>query len=196
LKNINENSVSEQVSRGEKRVQETESFENVLSKNSENFETKTASEPLYTAGNSELDGLLSEATTTKTEQAINAKAEQVQQAKPENQMISSKQATEIAAQGLQEFCNGVAESTGRQLTFGSTFVKLFSCALSPVIQKYSRHINVDPDNVDLDSWQPELLALGSITALGGSTFLQCRKPIELKADNKGAESGDKSEPSA
>lgn len=189
MEKVNKDVQDKPTGRGETRLNASEDFKNVLAKNSVIPETENDSTPIYSAENAELDKLLGEETATIADKATQ-EIEQVKQDKP---MISSKQAVELAVAGLQELCNGVAEHSGRQLKFGSTFVKLFSYALAPVIQKYSRHIDVDPDNVDLDSWKPELYAIGSLTALGGSTFMQCRQPIEHE---KGAESGDKSKHSA
>ena len=185
LETVNKDVLDKPTGKGETSLNASKYFKKVLLKNSIIPESENDTAPIYSAKNSELDKLLGEETATIADTATQ-EIEQVKQDKP---MISSKKAVELAVAGLQELCNGVAEHSGRQLKFGSTFVKLLSCALAPVIQKYSRHIDVDPDNVDLDSWKPELLALGSLTALGGSTFMQFREPIE---HDKGGKSGDKS----
>lgn len=196
MKNTSENSVSEPVSRGEKRIQETENFENVLSKNSINTETKTASESLYNAENSELDALLDQSTATKAENTLNEKAEVSQSVSAEHQPLSIQKSAALAVGALQELCDAAAKYTGRKLVFGEKFVRVYAAAAAPVISKYSRHVNLDPEKVDLDSWMPEFLAFGSVAAVGTSVFMQCREPIEHKAENsEEVKGGDKSEPS-
>lgn len=193
MENINKSNGSEHVSRGASRVQETENFEKVISKNSINSETKTASEPLYIAENSELDSLLGEATTTKAEQALNDNAEESQPVTGENQPLSIDKAAGFAVGALQELCEAVKKYTGRELSFGNKFVQVYAAAAAPVISKYSRNINLNPEKIDLDSWMPEFLAFGSVAAVGTSVFMQCREPIEHQPEEtKGAKSGDKS----
>lgn len=191
MKNTSDSSVS----RGTLRLEQTENFENVV------LEIPKADNdgiPLYTVENSDLDSILDEATETKADKAQTEKAEQSQEKHQKGQMLSAEKASKLARNGLQEFCNGMSKHTGKSLSFGENFVKVFVAATTPVIQKYSRHIDLDPENVNLDSWTPELLALGSISAVGGSTFLQLRNqpPADVVEDDKGGVNGDKSEPSA
>lgn len=189
-----ENTSENGQSRGELRLQKTEEVSNMILENSK---PDNDGIPLYTVENSELDGMLNDATETKADKEQDEKAEQNQEKHQKGQVLSAEKASKLALNGLQEFCNGMSSHTGKSLSFGENFVKVFVAATTPVIQKYSRHIDLDPENVNLDSWTPELLALGSISAVGGSTFLQLRKqpPVVVTEDKEGGVNGDKSESS-
>jgi hypothetical protein len=186
MENLKENKVAVAVNRGIERLEQSESFANDLEKPVQNYESDIALETSYQANNPELDALLVEETTTKAEE----KAQETEQGQEQKAkaMIDSAQAAGIAVAGMNELVKGIGEATGRQIVFGNMFMQVVSCALAPVIQKYSRYIDVDPDGVDLDSWKPELYALGSLSLIGGSIGWQCRKPLEV---DKGAENGDK-----
>lgn len=190
-----ENTSENGQSRGKLRLEKTDEVSNMIL---EHAEGDNSAIPMYTVENSELDSILGDATQTKAEQAQTEKTEQAQEKQQKGQMLSAEKAAEIALGGLQEFCDAMSSHTGKPLGFGKNFVKVFTAATTPVIQKYSRHVDLDPKNIDLDSWVPELLALGSVSAVGCSTFLQMRKPPPVvdQEDSKGGVSGDKSEPSA
>jgi hypothetical protein len=189
LKKTSDSNVSKQVSRGEKIENIKADFRNENRNETENSTSDTTLEPTYSAENSGLDSILNEATTTKAEihQAETAVKKQ------EKQMMSDEEAAGFAVMGLQQFSDAVTSFSGRKLKFGKEFVGIFAMATVPIIKKYSRYITLDPSKIDLDSWMPEILALGSVTAIGGSTWFQLRQPEEEPVENEqGADNGDKS----
>ena len=62
---------------------------------------------------------------------------------------------------------------------------------APVIMKYESKINIDPNEVDTDSWVPEIMALGGICTARLPIYLQVRSN-----EPTGGENGDKSKHSA
>jgi len=195
LKKSNETVQSEPMSRGEKAENIKAEFSNGFENNSKNLESETPLNCTYDVENLELNGILDDATVTQAEIAGIERAEKAQA----KQLMTVEEAAGFAVKGLQQFCTGIAKMTGKNLEFGEQFVGLFAMATAPVIQKYSRHITLDPEKIDLDSWMPEILALGSITAVGGSTWWQLKNQPEPlpehkkdKTDSKGGEHGNKS----
>ena len=181
METTNENGQPSPANRGEK----VENIKDDFSKTLEHPSQTVEPERTYSADNSGLDALIDEATATKAD-VTPSKPEAVQQ------MISAEEAAGLAVGALQEFCTGIAKMTGKKIEFGGKFVTVFAMAATPVIQKYSRHINLDPEKVDLDSWAPECLAVGALAAVGGSTWWQLRNAEPISAEvETGGDNGDK-----
>ncbi len=181
---------NEQLSRGEVRLNSESTHAQSLENITEHSELQTDSYPAYDAENSELDAMLRESTTTKAE---TREAEREEKAK-EVPLISDEDACNYALMGLGELQNELQKHTGRQVEFGQKTAMLFSMLCAPVIQKYGRNLmQLKGDNIDLDSYTPEMMAAGGLAVVAGSAWFSLKDAPPLPEDEQtsDAESGDK-----
>ena len=179
-------------SRGVLRLEKSEEVSNTVLENSSE---ENDGIPTYTTENAELDDLLNEATTTKADAEQQENAEQMhgnsENSKKSKGKMSAEQAMKIAMSGLGQRIEMASELTGKQITLGKAPAILFAMLTAPVIMKYESKINIDPNEVDTDSWVPEIMALGGICTAGLPIYLQVSSN-----EPTGGENGDKSKHSA
>jgi hypothetical protein len=159
LKQASENSQS----RGVLRLEKSEDVSNMILENSKG---EDGSIPMYTVDNSELDDLLGEATTTKDETEQQEKSEQAHEQRQSQAKVSAKEAMSIAVAGLGQITKIASDITGKDIVLGELPTTLFAALTAPLIQKYKPKMTVDPENINLDSWVPELMALGGVGVAG------------------------------
>lgn len=194
LKNTNENGQS---SRGKKALDVKENFENFenIEFNSENISensvVENGTDSTYSAENSELDAMLDDATTTQEQHKAN---ERDQQATPKSKYMPVEQAMDISLKGLVGLTKMASEYSGREIEINQNSAMLFATLTAPMIQKYGARINFDPNKVDLESWMPEMMALGGIAVVGYPMFKQMQAPLPktVKNDESEADSGNQS----
>lgn len=173
MKNTNNNGQSSEPSRGEKALDTKADFSNALENNIEISTTENAPEYTYSAENSEFNNFINTASTTKAELASQEKK---QASESESKYMSAEQAMDIALTGLAEISEMAQEHTGKKIVFGEKVTMLFAAMTAPVIRKYGAKINIDPENVDLDSWMPEIMALGGVALAGFPMYKQITDP--------------------
>lgn len=156
-------------SRGVLRLEKSEEVSNMIL---ENTETENDGIPIYTVDNSELDDLLGEATTTKEETKQQEKTEQTSDSKQKQSKVSAEDAMNIAVTGLGQITKIASDLTGKDIVLGELPTTLFAVLTAPLIQKYKPKMTVDPENVNLDSWMPELMALGGVGVAGVPIWFQ------------------------
>lgn len=176
-------------SRGELRLKKSEEISNVVLENSKEDNDGI---PMYSVENSELDGLLDEATTTKAETEQQERTEQTSEGNQKQASVSLKEAMNLAVGGLGQITKVASDITGKEIVLGEIPTTLFAVLTAPLIQKYKPKMTIDPEDVDLDSWMPELMALGGIGAAGLPIWFQVKSEESTEVVNH----GDKSQPSA
>lgn len=167
--------------RGVLRLEKSEEVSNTI------LEDSDGDTPSYTVDNSELDGLLNDASTSKADTQQQEK-EHTEKSPP----ISSEEAIKYAVKGLAQLTKIVNDLSGKNIVLGELPTTLFAVLTAPLIQKYKTKIDIDPQNVDLDSWVPELMAVAAVGVVGLPVWLQT-KSDDVKG---GPKNGDKSKPSA
>lgn len=158
-------------SRGVLRLEKSEEVSNMILENSE---TENDGIPTYSVDNSELDDLLGEATTTKaeTEQQEKGGCDSPGEQPQQQTKVSAQEAMELAVKGLGQITKIASDMTGKDIVLGELPTMLFSVLTAPLIQKYKPKMTVDPENINLDSWMPELMALGGVGVAGLPIWLQ------------------------
>lgn len=156
-------------SRGELRLEKSEEVSNMILENSG---AENDGIPVYAVDNSELDDILNDATTTKAETEQQEKAEQTNDSNQKQSKLSAEEAMKIAVAGLGQITKIASDLTGKEVVLGGLPTTLFAALTAPLIQKYQPKMAVDPDNVNLDSWMPELMALGGATVAGVPIWFQ------------------------
>lgn len=158
-------------SRGVLRLEKSEEVSDMILENSKEEKDEV---PLYTVDNSELDDLLGEATATQAENEQQEKSEYdspgEQSQKQTN--VSLEQAMGLAVQGLGQITKIASDLSGKEIVLGELPITIFAALTAPLIQKYKPKVTIDPENVNIDSWMPELMALGGVTAAGIPIWLQ------------------------
>ena len=86
--------------------------------------------------------------------------------------LSNEEAMKIAAMGLGQIAKTASELTGKEIVLGEIPTTLFAVLTAPLIQKYKPKMTINPDGVDLDSWMPEIMALGGACAAGVPIYMQ------------------------
>lgn len=165
-------------------MEKTEEVSNTILENSE---PENDAIPTYAVENSELDELLGEATTTKAETEQQEKEEQAQQQQQKQANVSLEDAMSLAVAGLGQITKVASDITGKEIVLGEIPTTLFAVLTAPLIQKYKPKMAIDPEGVDLDSWMPELMALGGVTAAGLPIWLQ----VKDETISEGGKHGDK-----
>jgi len=165
-------------SRGVLRLEKSEEVSNMIL---ENDNDENGSVPTYTVENSELDDLLGEASATKAETEQQEKAEQSNNEGGNSKKISPEKAMKIAVAGLGQITNIASELTGKEIVLGEIPTTLFAMLTAPLIQKYQPKFDLDPEGVDLDSWVPELMAVGGLGVAGLPIYLQVNSVEEVKS---------------
>jgi hypothetical protein len=178
LKQTNENGQS----RGVLRLEKSEEVSNMILENSE---TENDGIPTYSVENSDLDSILDEATTTKAETEQQEKAEQTSDNSQEQSKLSAEDAMGMAVTGLGQITKIASELTGKEIVLGELPTTLFAILTAPLIQKYQPKMTIDPENIDLDSWVPELMALGGIGAAGLPIWLQVSNEEKSEVATRG-----------
>lgn len=194
MKNLNNTNENGQSSRGEQALDIKENFENTEFKSekiSENPAKETGTDSMYSAENSELDAMLDDATTTQEQHKAN---EREQQATPKSKYMPVEQAMDISLKGLVGLTKMASEYSGREIEINQNSAMLFATLTAPMIQKYGAKINFDPNKVDLESWMPEMMALGGVAVVGYPMFKQMQAPLPktVKNDESESDSGNKS----
>lgn len=194
MKNLNNTNENGQSSRGEQALDIKESFENTEFKSekiSEKPAKETGTDSMYSAENSELDAMLDDATTTQKQHKAN---EREQQATPKSKYMPVEQAMDISLKGLVGLTKMASEYSGREIEINQNSAMLFATLTAPMIQKYGAKINFDPNKVDLESWMPEMMALGGVAVVGYPMFKQMQAPLPktVKNDESESDSGNKS----
>lgn len=193
MKKINENDTP---SRGESSLDVKLDFENSLPKSENISENSTSESGLggsYSAKNPELEAMLNEETTTKEQHKTNER----EQIKASKAKISVEQAMDISITGLNGLVKMASEYSGNQIQITQSAAMMFATLTAPLIQKYGSKFSLDPNNIDLDSWMPEVMALGGVAIVGYPMFKQMSDKKIKEVKPKEPEShGDKPEPSA
>lgn len=141
--------------------------------------------PEESDSNPELDALLSEATKTKQEEVQEEREEKA------SNVMTDEKAAEIASAGLFGAVGLANEFGGMKIVLPEKTAVVAISLFCPLVKKYGSKIKLDPKGVNLDSWMPELLALGGVGVVGFTINRQLNeKPVN---DAEGAESGDQSE---
>lgn len=189
-----------QSSRGEKALNIKADFENSQTK-SQNQNDKTAQEvgeqivsgSMYVEQNSELDDMLNEATTTQEQRASEEKIE----VKSKSQKMTVEQAMDISLKGLVGLTKMAGDYSGKEIEVSQSSAMIFATLTAPLVMKYGARFSFDPNEVDLDSWMPEMMAFGGLAVVGYPMFKQMQAP-KIKVVNKstsegaeGVENGDK-----
>ena len=154
----------------------------IANDNVQNSQTQTQPETSYSAKNAELDELLTDATTT-----VEETKQQARDAKSDKGM-TSEDAAGVAITGLQGVISLINSNTEHEIAIPEESLMLFAGLTAPLIIKYGAKINLDPNNVDLESWMPEMMAVGGAAVVG--------YPIYKQMTEKVVDNGDKSEHSA
>jgi len=178
LKQDNENGQS----RGVLRLEKSEEVSNMILENSE---TENDGVPIYTVDNSDLDSILDEATTTKAETEQQEKAEQTSDNNQKQSKLSAEDAMGIAVAGLGHVAKIASDLTGKEVVLGELPTTLFAVLTAPLIQKYQPKMTVDPENVNLDSWMPELMALGGVGVAGVPIWFQVNNEEKSEVATRG-----------
>jgi hypothetical protein len=184
LKQVNDSAKS----RGELRLEKSEEISNTVLENSK---SENDAIPTYAVENSELDDLLNDATATKAEAEQQEKTEQTHGGAQNSSKITAEKAMKIAVTGLNQIVGIASELTGKNIVLGELPTTLFAMLTAPVIQKYQPKFDLDPEGVDLDSWIPEVMALGGVCTAALPIYLQVNND-EIKTEG-GPKNGDKSE---
>lgn len=180
-------------SRGVLRLETSEEFKNSnLKKAAEPTEPKAS----YNAENFELESMLADATATKEDER-KSEAEQNQAEQQESsKKMSSDDAAKLAVMGLGQLTNLIAGFSNKEISIPKELTVVFASLTAPLIQKYSTKISLQPDSVDLDSWQPEIMALVGFGVVGLPIYKQMTEVViaeqQEKQPAKGEQNGDKS----
>ena len=135
--------------------------------------------------NPELDALLSEATKTKQEEVQEEREEKA------STVMTDEKAAEIASAGLFGAVGLANEFGGMNIVLPEKTAVVAISLFCPLVKKYGSKIKIDPKGVNLDSWMPELLALGGVGVIGFTVNRQLNeKPVK---GVEGASDGDQSE---
>ena len=141
--------------------------------------------PTYSVENSELDSLIDEATTTKADAEQQEKSEQLHGERQNTSKMTAEKASKIALAGLGQVVAIASDLTGKEIGMPPLAAKLFAMLTAPVIQKHHEKFEVSTDDVDLDSWKPELMALGGVGVAAVPLYLQIANgEIEEEASDK------------
>jgi hypothetical protein len=62
---------------------------------------------------------------------------------------------------------------------------LFAVLTAPLIQKYQPKMTVDPENVNLDTWMPELMALAGVGVAGVPIWFQVSNEEKSEVATRG-----------
>lgn len=176
------------LNRGEVKLNSESEHQNSLENAAGNSESQTGVNPTYDAENPELDAMLKDETTTKAEVK---QAEQEEKAKAKA-LISDEDACNYALMGLGELQGALQHYTGKQIQFGQKSAMMFAALCAPVIQKYGRHLaDFTSNEVDLDSWKPEMMAAGGLAVAAGAAWLSFRSAPDLPKEDD-SDDGNKS----
>jgi hypothetical protein len=156
-------------SRGVLRLEKSEEVSNMILENSKNEDDGI---PMYTVDNSELDDFLDEATATQAEAEHQEQAEQTHEQQQKQPKVSAQEAMSIAVAGLGQITKIASDLTGKEIVVGEIPTTLFAILTAPLIQKYKPKMTIDPENVNLDSWMPELMALTGVGVAGVPIWFQ------------------------
>ena len=181
---MSKTNVDGDLSRGEKALNEKENFKPTM----ECFKKESAAPSAYESANSEFDSFINEATETNEDRK---QAESDKNADASD--MSAEDAMELVIGGINELEETLQSKSGKQVSFGDKTKMLLSAMFAPVIMKYSKHIAIDPEKVDMNSRAPEYMALGGAAVLGGLAWYQWKNAPELEKEPKG--NGNKSESS-
>jgi len=176
LEQANEN----EQSRGVLRLEKSEEVSNMILENSKSEDDGI---PMYSVDNSELDDLLDDATATKAETEQQEQAEQVNDNGQKQAKVSAQE-----AMSLGQITKIASDLTGKEIVLGEIPTTLFAVLTAPLIQKYKPKMTIDPENVNLDSWMPELMALTGVGVAGVPIWLQ----VNNEETSEVMTSGDKS----
>lgn len=168
--------------RGVLRLEKSDEVSNMILENSE---TENDGIPMYTVDNSDLDDILNDATTTKAETEQQEKSEQESDSNQKQSKLSAEDAMEMAVTGLGHIAKIASDLSGKEIVLGQLPTTLFAVLTAPLIQKYQPKMAVDPDNVNLDSWMPELMALGGVGAAGLPIWLQVTNEEKSEVTTRG-----------
>ena len=185
-----ENTSENEQARGVLRLEKSEEVSNTILENSSE---ESGGIPTYTTENAELDELLNEASTTKADAEQQEKAEQMHGEPQNTSKMTAEKASKIALAGLSQVIGIASDLTGKEIGMPPLAVKLFTMLTAPVIQKHHQKFEVNTDDVDLDSWKPELMALGGVGVAAVPIYLQITngEVEETANDNKaGGNHGD------
>jgi len=161
-------------SRGELKLENNEAIANTIL-DSQKSDDET---PLYNVDNSEFEKFINEA---ESKQQKETQGEEQQQSEPS---LSLHDAMNLALVGLEQITTVVESLTGKPIILGDIPKTLFASLTAPLIQKYKPKIAIDPENVDLDSWLPEMMAAGGICAAGLPIYWQINAEDEKKEQPK------------
>jgi hypothetical protein len=169
-----ENSSENNQSRGVLRLEKSEDVSNMILENSKNEDDGV---PMYTVDNSELDDILGNATTTQadSEQQEKSDCDSPGQQSQKKGAVSIEEALKIAVLGLGQITELASNLTGKEIVIGEMPTTLFAVFTAPLIQKYKPKIDamdVNPKNVDLDSWVPEIMAAVGVGVAAFPVWLQ------------------------
>jgi hypothetical protein len=161
-------------SRGELKIENNEAIANTIL-DSQKSDDET---PLYNVDNSEFDEFINEA---ESKQKQETQGEEEPQSEPS---LSLQDAMQLALVGLEQITKVASDLTGKPIILGDIPKTLFASLTAPLIQKYKPKIALDPENVDLDSWIPEMMAAGGICAAGLPMYWQINAEPENKEQTK------------
>ena len=140
----------------------------------ENSETEPASD--YQPDNAAFDELIAEATTTQADAQSQERTEtRLDAGRPVNPLaIKPEDAIGMAAFGISQITAFCSDKSGNDLNLPAGAVGMLSAFCAPLIQKYGPAIKkyMAQDDVDTDSYMPELFAGGSAVAIGGWMLYQ------------------------
>ena len=173
-------------SRGELRLENSELISNTILENSKEESTEVPTYNVdYSETNPELDDILGDATATKAENEQQASEQQASEQQQKQTNVSLEDAMGLAVAGLNQITKMVSDITGKEVVLGEIPTTLFAVLTAPLIQKYKPKMSIDPENIDLDSWVPEVMACGGACAAGVPIWLQVKSEEKTKAVSNG-----------
>lgn len=130
--------------------------------------------------NSEFDKLVDEATKTKEQERLEAKAEKVEDTPTS---LSPEQAGSYALKALDGVCALTMQVTGKPVGFDSFTKSAFAALLTPCIMKYGATIErllEAPKQADLNGKIPEVMAVLGSSVAGYLIYQQVITPEQPK----------------
>lgn len=126
--------------------------------------------------NTELDSFVDDAVKTKQESDDELKEEQDKE-KP--LALSEEEAADLALTGLAGAIGLARGFSGKSIEISPQFQMVFAALTTPCLMKYGDKIKKamqSPSKVDLDSWMPEVMALGGVALVGVPMYMQATEP--------------------
>lgn len=178
-----ENTSESEQSRGVLRLEKSEEVSNTILENSDGDNDGI---PTYSVENTEFDSIINEAATSKADKEQQEQSEQLHDHSQKVSKMTTEKASQIALAGLGQIISIASELTGKAIDMPPLPAKLFAMLTAPVIQKHHQKFEVNTDDVDLDSWKPELMALGGVGVAAVPIYLQIAggEAEEVTSDTK------------